>query len=169
MSASILASQSAPEDKSHTSPVITPAAVYVNGAKISDLGQTVSLKAGANPTLVRYDHAGRGHFVLRRQEAPELETRSPLAMRWYNDPGVIPFDVYAGDQPPEWFRFLSAPGTSAIRVQAHGTVEVTAHLGREKLGAAAKHLPAPTLLPVTIDTLFAGTIPADVLAGDTHL
>ncbi|MCP4449844.1 MAG: hypothetical protein GY809_00160, partial [Planctomycetes bacterium] len=122
-SVSILASQSPPEDKSHTSPVIMPAAVYINGARIHDLAQAVSLKAGANPTLVRYDHAGRGHFVLRREDEPTPEARSPLAMRWTHDRGVIPFDVYAGHQPREWFRFLSAPGTRAIRVTARGSVE----------------------------------------------
>jgi len=123
VSASILASRGAPKDKSHTSPVITPAAVYVNGSLIRDLAQTISLKAGANPTLIRYDHAGRGHFVMRDQDQPEPKTSAPLAMRWYNDPGVITFDVYAGDQPREWFRFLSAPGTTAIRVQARGRIE----------------------------------------------
>ena len=123
VSASILASQTAPNDKSHTSPAITPAAVYINGARIQDLGQAVPLRAGANPMLVRYNHAGRGHFVLRRHDMPEAKKRTRLAMRWHNDPGVIPFDVYAGDQPPEWFRFLSAPGTQAIRIQAHGTIK----------------------------------------------
>ncbi len=123
MSAAILVSRAETRDKSHTSPVLTPEAVYVNGARIHDLSQAVSLRAGSNPTLIRYDHAGRGHFVLRRKNEPEPERHRPLAMRWYRDPGVIPFDVYAGSQPAEWFRFLSAPGTRAIRVAARGHVE----------------------------------------------
>jgi hypothetical protein len=36
---------------------------------------------------------------------------------------VIPFDIHGGHQAAEWFRFLSAPGTASIRVQAKGTVE----------------------------------------------
>jgi hypothetical protein len=44
-------------------------------------------------------------------------------MRWYDDPAVIPFDVQAGRPSAEWFRFLSAPGTTAIRVPARGTVQ----------------------------------------------
>ncbi len=118
--ASILVSHDAPKDASHTSPVLTPAAVYVNSALVPDLTQTVSLKAGANPTLIRYDHAGRGHFVMRYQDQPEPKTHMPLAMRWHQDPGVIPFDVYAGVRKAEWFRFLSAPGTKAIRVRVQG-------------------------------------------------
>ena len=119
----ILASRNPPADKSHTSPILTPAAVYVNGAIIDDLTKPVTLHAGVNPTLVRYDHAGRGHFVMRLADQPFATKHEPLAMRWYNDPGVIPFDVYAGKNTAEWFRFHSAPGTEAIRVQALGKVE----------------------------------------------
>lgn len=122
--ADILVSRGAPEDKSHTSPVITPAAVYVNGAIVADPSRTVTLNSGVNPVLVRYDRAGRGHFVMRQQDAALPEVRQPLAMRWYGDGGVIPFDVTAGRQPAEWFRFLSAPGTKAVRLQAQGKVEV---------------------------------------------
>lgn len=121
--AAIIASRDAPPDASHTSPPLTPAAVYVNGAEVKDLTQTVALHPGANPVLVRYEHGGRGHFVLRRKDVPLPQGRSPLAMRWYGDAGVIPFDVSAGQQPAEWFRFLSAPGTTAIRVQAEGQAE----------------------------------------------
>jgi hypothetical protein len=121
--AEILVSRGAPADLSHTSPVIAPASVYVNGSLVTDLSRPVELRAGANPVLVRYDRGGRGHFVLRRQSIPAPAARQPLAMRWFGDAGVIPFDVSAGDRPAEWFRFLSAPGTAAIRVQAQGSVE----------------------------------------------
>jgi hypothetical protein len=121
--ATILVSRDAPADKSHTSPILTPAAVYVNGAPVTELTQPVALEAGPNPVLVRYDRAGRGHFVIRRQDEPVPDMRQPLAMRWHGDAGVIPFDVWAGRQPAEWFRFLSAPGTTAIRAHVRGKVE----------------------------------------------
>jgi hypothetical protein len=123
VSAAIAVSRHAPEDKSHTSQIITPAAVYVNGERVANVEKPVALKAGSNPVLVRYDAAGRGHFVMRKVDAQIPQARTKLAMRWYDDPGVIPFDVYAGHPSAEWFRFLSAPGTSAIRLQALGTVE----------------------------------------------
>ncbi len=121
LSADILVSRGAPTDQSHTSPVLTPTAVYVNGKRITDLGHPVALNAGANPTLIRYEHAGRGHFVLRRASSPRTN-RAKLAMRWYDDPAVIPLDVSAGDRAAEWFRFLSAPGTSAVRIHPLGQV-----------------------------------------------
>jgi len=122
LSADLLFSRGAPADKSHTSPVLTPAVVYVNGKRIPDLGRPVALRAGTNPTLVRYDRAGRGHFVLRRASAPPT-ARAKLATRWHGDPAVIPLDVSAGKPAAEWFRFLSAPGTTAIRVRALGQVQ----------------------------------------------
>lgn len=121
--ADILVSRKQPADASHTSPILTPDAVYVNGAAVADLAKGVALKAGANPVLVRYDQAGRGHFVLRQKGAPAPKAKTPLAMRWFDDAGVIPFDVSAGTRPAEWFRFTTAPGTSALRVTARGAVE----------------------------------------------
>jgi len=122
VSATIHANRGAPADKSHTSPVLVPAAVYVNGTLVSDLARSVPLKAGANPVLVRYDRAGRGHFVMRYKDQPSPRKREALAMRWHGDRGVIPFDVYAGEPSAGWFRFLSAPGTKAICVEALGEV-----------------------------------------------
>lgn len=123
VTADVLVSREQPADKSHTSPILTPAAVYVNGTAVTDLSKGIALKAGANPVLVRYDQAGRGHFVLRRQNVQLPVKQEPLSMKWYGDEGVIPFDVTAGKRTAEWFRFTTAPGTSAIHVQALGTVE----------------------------------------------
>ncbi|MDA3924231.1 MAG: glycosyl hydrolase [Kiritimatiellae bacterium] len=123
LQASICVSKEPPADKSHTSCVITPGVVYVNGSKIADLSTPVKLKVGANPTLVRYDHAGRGHFVMRRADVTPPADQVKLAMRWHNDPGVIPFDIHAGANPAQWLRFVTAPGTTSIRMNVHGKVK----------------------------------------------
>ena len=145
LSADILVSRGAPADKSHTSPVLTPAAIYINGTRVPDVGRPVALEAGANPTLIRYDHAGRGHFVLRRASAPPA-ARARLAMRWYGDPAVIPLDVSAGRHAAEWFRFLSAPGTAAIRVRALGQVQAWID-GKPMADAGEGRFVAPEPLP----------------------
>jgi hypothetical protein len=152
LSADILVSRGAPADKSHTSPVLTPAAVYVNGKRIADLGRPVALNAGANPTLIRYDHAGRGHFVLRRASAPP-PGRAKLAMRWYGDPALIPLDISAGDPAAEWFRFLSAPGTTAIRVGPLGQVQAWIDgkpMANTQDGRFAAAEPSPTAAVVAL-------------------
>jgi hypothetical protein len=123
LQAEIVTGGDANESRGHTSPVLRPAAVYINGALITDLARPVSLPAGTHPTLVRYDNAGRGCFVLRRHGAPPPHARTPLAMRWYDDPAVLPCDVRPAASGAEWFRFVSAPGTKAIQVAARGKAQ----------------------------------------------
>jgi hypothetical protein len=114
-------------ERPHASEVLTPAAVFLSGTRVEDLQKTVSLRGGANPILVRYDHAGRGYFVLKRDAAEaKPSTRTPLAMTWFDDSSVIRFDVHAGAKPTEWFRFTAPPGLRAMRVTARGTVEAWA-------------------------------------------
>ncbi len=115
--ANVLVSEEDREIRVNHSPSTTPAAVYVNGESVSDLQRPVTLQAGANPVLVRFDNWGEAHVVLRREDVPLPEQPEQLAMRWYKDPGVIPFDVSGGDTSAEWFRFVSAPGTTAIQMQ----------------------------------------------------
>jgi len=121
-SADILYSAEPPADKSHTSPILTPATIYVNGKSVKNM-KGVHLEKGANPLLVRYDHAGRGHLIVRRSDTPAPSETQPLSMRWYNDGSVIPYDVAAGKRPAEWFRFVTAPGTNAMKIKALGKVE----------------------------------------------
>ena len=44
-------------------------------------------------------------------------------MRWSGDKGVIPFDITSGQISAEWFRFVTAPGTSAIVLSTPGKAE----------------------------------------------
>jgi hypothetical protein len=131
--------------KPHASEILTPNAVFLNGARIEDLNHTVSLRAGSNPLLVHYDHAGRGYFVVKPDGAGAAASpRTPLAMTWYDDPAVIRFDVHAGARPAEWFRFTASPGFRGMRVTARGQVEAwadgrpmqTADGGRFELSSA---------------------------------
>ena len=121
------------QEKPMTPPVISPEAVYVNGFRVSDLSKGVSLRAGVNPILIRYDTWGRSHVVLRRKNVPMPEKKEKLAMRWYKDPGVIPFDLYAGTRSPQWVRFLSAPGTTAIQLQVENREPVQAWIDGEPM------------------------------------
>ncbi len=114
-------------ERPHASEVLTPAAVFVSGEHVDDLQQAVSLRTGANPILVRYDQAGRGYFVLRRDGVSSTpRSRTPLSMTWFDDSSVIRFDVHAGDAPAEWFRFTAPPGLRAMKVTARGSVEAWA-------------------------------------------
>jgi len=114
-------------EQPHASEVLTPEIVFLNGTRVEDLQQAVSLRAGANPILVRYDKAGRGYFVLKREgKDAKPSSRTPLAMTWFDDPSLIRFDVHAGAKPAEWFRFTAPPGLRAMTVTARGTVQAWA-------------------------------------------
>lgn len=133
--ARIVASGPSEGPRPHASEVLAPAAVYVNGERVADPNGAVSLRAGPNPLLVRYDRAGRGYFVLKREGvAPAPPRRTPLSMTWFDDESVIRFDVHGGARPAEWFRFVAPPGFRAMRVTAQGSVEAWAD-GRAMRGA----------------------------------
>jgi hypothetical protein len=126
--AHIIASAAKENEQPHASEVLTPAAVFLNGKPIKNVTEPVSLQSGANPILIRYDHAGRGYFVLKRDEPDaNLNERTPLSMTWFDDPSVIRFDVYAGEKPAEWFRFTAPPGLRAMTVTVQGAVEAWAN------------------------------------------
>jgi len=116
VAASIHVSQPAPSAGRNYSQVTTPT-IFIDGARIEETTRPVALDPGSTPVLLRYDDHGESHFVLRRNGIPLPTAPQTLAMKWYKDPGVIPFDVHAGARSAEWFRFLSAPGTTAIRCQ----------------------------------------------------
>lgn len=123
----------------NANPVLAPAAIYLNGRRIEDPTRPVRLEAGGNSLLVRFDGHGEGHLVLRRTDHAELEPVAalPLAMRWHpwlQDSSLIRFDPFVGTTAAEpgtgsaqWFRFVTAPGTTAITIPAaHSTSPVQA-------------------------------------------
>lgn len=113
--ATILCGDKASPEGSHTSNILNLGDVWVNGEK-RNVKEPLPLKAGSNPLLLCYASSGRGHFVVRDTAIPPPAAREPLATRWANDTGVIPFDVFAGAQPEESFSFVTAPGTQAIEL-----------------------------------------------------
>jgi hypothetical protein len=79
---------------------------------------------------------------MRQKDQARPEKKEKLAMSWFNDQGVIPFDIYAGADTPEWFSFITAPGTSAINIKAHGKVEETTIDGKPMTDKGKGHFEA---------------------------
>ena len=106
-----------------------PSAVWINAKRVDDLSAKVTLAAGSNPVLLRYDGVGRTHFVLEMADRSNEATPFPLAMRWYTDPAMVPFDVRPEQTPvlPQAiYFFTSPPGLRAMTFAAHGTVQAFA-------------------------------------------
>jgi hypothetical protein len=108
----------------NTSQVNAPAAVFLDGRRVDDLSKGIGLEKGRHSILLRYEDWGESHVVLRCTDAPTPKTVTPLAMRWHNDPGVAPFDPFAGEGGAEWFRFSAPPGTVGLRVKAESAEPV---------------------------------------------
>ena len=87
-------------------------------------------------------------------------------MRWYGDPGVIPFDPYAGESSAEWFRFQSAPGSTAIRLQAKSREPVQAwYNGEPMVDRGDGHFEAQNPVDTPAVIALRVTAPAGVSGG----
>jgi hypothetical protein len=103
-----------------------PAAAWLNGKPLDLSDSSVTLHAGANPLLLRYDKPGVGYFLIISPDAwfesGQHETTGTLAMRWFDvetnrlHAGIFPFDVFAGKTVQCYYRFRTAPGTVQITV-----------------------------------------------------
>ncbi len=104
-----------------------PAANYINGIALQLGAETVALHEGANPILLRYDQPGRTHFVLEMDSTAATKEKTPLAMTWYDRPGVMTFDAFPEQKNPAgWYRFVSPPGLRTMHFAAHGNVRAWA-------------------------------------------
>lgn len=115
-----------------------PVAMWLNGVSV-DVGDlvVVDLQPGPNPLLLRYDSVGRGHVVVDAGAAPPVSEPGQLAMRWHDDPDILPFDPQPQvTHPAGWYRFTSPPGLRALTVPARGHVRVWAD--GEELEAGAR-------------------------------
>jgi len=126
-------SEASPATMPNTSPVVAPAAVIINGNPVSDLKAPIELTAGSNPLLIRYDHWGQSHLVLRRHDAALPDHHEPLSMKWYKDPAVIPFDLRVEGPRAEWYRFVSPPGTRSIVVNAQTSQPIQVWMDGDKM------------------------------------
>ncbi len=105
---------------------VEPAMVWINGAALPPGAATADLRAGGSPVLLRYDKPGRVHFVFEDPSSPrEWKQTAPLAGKWFNRPGVLPFDTRPDEaRPAGWYRFTSPPGLKAMTIVARGTARV---------------------------------------------
>jgi hypothetical protein len=105
-----------------------PHGVWVNGAPLAKGAETVALRQGVNRVLLKYVGDVRGSFVLVDAAAPkEGGPRTPLAMTWYDQPGVMLYDPTPADKPHAgWYRFTSPPGLRAMTGAAYGKVRAWA-------------------------------------------
>lgn len=102
---------------------LAPTALWLNGNRLAPATELVPLNQGPNPVLVRYDDVGRGHVIFERADLPPATTQPDLAMSWFENPCVLPFEPLPQSQSQPratWFRFLAPPGLRELHFTAHG-------------------------------------------------
>jgi hypothetical protein len=145
---------------------IKPAKVWLNGTEAT--GDKLRLKAGANTLALLYDKStfGRTYFAVSTSEPVEPEPDivrvpdgqqgkfkpSPLATRWSNDAGLLPFDVRPDvKNPVGWYRFVSPPGLRGITLKARGKVRAFAgDKPMKQAGNGVFRVVHPSAQPVTV-------------------
>jgi len=145
---------------------IKPTRVWLNGVEVS--GEKLSLKAGANPLILLYDKSkfGRTYYAVSTSVpvAPEPDVvrvpagqqpkfrPSPLATRWHEDKGLLPFDVKPDvKNPVGWYRFVSPLGLRGLTMTARGTVQAWADgKSMRKSSAGRFRVAQPSSGPVTV-------------------
>jgi hypothetical protein len=155
---------------------VRPAAVFVNGVPADTVAQSVHLKAGANTLLLWYRNACITYFVIRKPGEDGRPRGSgwdkdpnakPLAMRWYGDTSVLPFDLKSGEKSPEgWYTFVSAPGMKELRFAAHGEVDVLVGGAKVAVKKGTRSRDGATMYQVTLDQPVAR--PAEVVLHVVH-
>jgi hypothetical protein len=103
-----------------------PAAIWLNGRRLTDFGRPVELENGANPLLLRYDGKGRGAVVFMDKAVKHDFPRADLAMKWYCNPAVLSYDLSAGGRVEHGFRFDAPPGLVSMSFRAYGRVRAWA-------------------------------------------
>lgn len=98
-----------------------PFALFVNNTKRDVNGKTIQLKKGANPVLMVYDKACETYLIARKPGTLRPEKRQ-VAMSWYGDEGVLPFDCSMKNDASGLFAFESAPGLQSFTFAAYGKV-----------------------------------------------
>ncbi|MBS7263108.1 MAG: hypothetical protein KIG36_05825 [Eubacteriales bacterium] len=93
-----------------------PAEVRLDGKLVSDVenGVRVRLTEGRHRLTLRYERAGRTHFMLRTAPTPAHDRHTTS---WYRHPGLLTFDAFPDDIGKTcWMRLTAPPGMEKLLV-----------------------------------------------------
>ena len=100
---------------------VEPKAITLDG-KACKVGEEVALTAGYHELSVSYDKFGRAALVMMRTDVTSEPSKVPLSMCWYNDPAVLPFDLFCGKIKEGVYTATLPPACEAIEVTMRGTL-----------------------------------------------
>ena len=98
-----------------------PNLIIVNHKKQEINSNTLLLKKGVNPMVLLYDKACETYLVVRNPGVPR-PVKQQVAMSWFGDDGILPFDCSLSRNNSGLFVFESAPGLQSLSFEAYGKV-----------------------------------------------
>lgn len=129
---------------------LVPQSIFLNGKEIKNNSDNIPLYEGANPLLLRYNSAGRGHFVMLKKDNIEKVVRTPLSMKWFDMSNKVDFDVHGNENPVGWYRFTAPPGLKNMKIRSNGKLDVWVNGNTQKVKAVNKN--KPTEFDVDLNT-----------------
>ncbi|WP_302976204.1 glycosyl hydrolase [Paraprevotella clara] len=96
---------------------VRPSVCFVGGQKVK--GDSLALCRGVNRIVLGYDRPVTTYFFIRNPFAPRCSPEK-LALEWYGDSSILPFDPYGKGDCRASYSFLSAPGLKGFSVGIAG-------------------------------------------------
>jgi hypothetical protein len=96
-----------------------------------------------------YNKACETYLVFRKMHTPQ-PSKQQVAMRWYQDDGVLPFDTEGILPSSGLFAFDSAPGLQSFTFSAYGNIQVWSNGISQKIIAGKKHADGLTAYKVIL-------------------
>jgi len=110
---------------------IAPRKIVLNG-KVVKPGEEIKVRQGYTPLEVIWGDWGRTALVAMRTDVASQPSKTPLSMRWYDDPAVLRFDPFGGKLAQTVFKATVPPGFRAAKLELYGEL-VTATLDGQAL------------------------------------
>ncbi len=98
-----------------------PVKLILNQSSIDPTSHSVALKKGSNSLVILYDKECETYLLCRKPGVPRPE-KVQVAMGWFNDLGVLPFDCSVNPKAHGLFAFESAPALRSFSFAAYGRV-----------------------------------------------
>ena len=125
---------------------VAPCRLVLGGREVK-LGETVRVRKGYTPLEITWRDFGRTALVALRTDVQSIPSKTPLSMRWYDDPAVLRFDPFGGKVRTTIFKATVPPGFRAAELQLYGELVAATLDGRAlqvALGADGRWTAAAT-------------------------
>ncbi len=89
------------------------------------VGSRIGAGFEADVASKKEESVGNENGAVAGAASDQSPARTPLSMKWYDETGLVPFDVRASEtEPAGWYRFVAPPGLRKMVVRACGRIRI---------------------------------------------